>query len=386
MKKFQKLNLTNSFPGKNYCLVFLLTLVFFSCKKEISPEENTANNELSALERSGKGIRVHSGGSIQDAVNNASSGTTIIVEPGIYKESIRVNKPGIQIIGLSNGRKEIIIENPGTEEDGIDVTTEGDGFVLKNVTVKGFLDNGVLLTGVDNFVLENVKAINNKEYGLFPVFCNHGVIKFCSATGSSDTGIYVGQSQNISIEHNIAYANVSGFEIENSTNVIARWNESYDNAAGLLVFLLPGLPVKTSTNIEVSNNNIHNNNHVNFAPSDGGFEVLIPSGSGILLVGTDNTTIEKNTISNNNFVGIATVSTLVLASLAGIPPEAITDIEPNPDGVKIIKNKVTQNGSSAPPGLPLPAADLLWDGSGNNNCWKNNVYSSSYPADLPACN
>lgn len=386
MKKFQKLTMTNSFAGNNYWLVVLLTLVFFSCKKEISPEENAATNEISALERNGKSMRVHSGGSIQDAVNNAPSGTTIIVEPGIYKESIRVNKPDIQIIGLSNGRKEIIIENPGTEEDGIDVTTEGDGFVLKNVTVKGFLDNGVLLTGVDNFVLEHVKAINNKEYGLFPVFCNHGVIKFCSATGSSDTGIYVGQSQNISIEHDVAYANVSGFEIENCTNVIARWNESYDNAAGLLVFLLPGLTVKTSTNIEVSNNNIHDNNHVNFAPPGGGFEVFIPSGSGILLVGTDNTSIEKNTIRNNNFVGIATVSTLVLASLAGIPPEAITDIEPNPDGVTISKNKLTQNGSAAPPGLPLPAADLLWDGSGNNNCWKNNVFASSYPASLPTCN
>ena len=386
MKKFQKLTMTNSFAGNNYWLVVLLTLVFFSCKKEISPEENAATNEISALERNGKSMRVHSGGSIQDAVNNATSGTTIIVEPGIYKESIRVNKPDIQIIGLSNGRKEIIIENPGTEEDGIDVTTEGDGFVLKNVTVKGFLDNGVLLTGVDNFVLEHVKAINNKEYGLFPVFCNHGVIKFCSATGSSDTGIYVGQSENIQIEHNEAYANVSGFEIENCTNVIARWNESYDNAAGLLVFLLPGLTVKTSTNIEVSNNNIHDNNHVNFAPPGGGFEVFIPSGSGILLVGTDNTSIEKNTIRNNNFVGIATVSTLVLASLAGIPPEAITDIEPNPDGVTISKNKLTQNGSAVPPGLPLPAADLLWDGSGNNNCWKNNVFASSYPASLPTCN
>ncbi len=386
MKKFQQLTLANSFAGNNYWLVVLLTLVFFSCKKEIAPEEDAATKEISALERNGKSMRVHSGGSIQDAVNNATWGTTIIVEPGIYKESIRVNKAGIQIIGLSNGHKEIIIENPGTEEDGIDVTTEGDGFVLKNVTVKGFLDNGVLLTGVDNFVLENVKAIDNKEYGLFPVFCNHGVIKFCSATGSSDTGIYVGQSENILIVHNEAYANVSGFEIENCTNVIARWNESYDNAAGLLVFLLPGLTIKTSTDIEVSNNNIHDNNHVNFAPPGGGFEVYIPSGSGVLLVGTDNTTIEKNTIRNNNFVGIATVSTLVLASLAGIPPEAITDIEPNPDGVRIIKNKVTNNGSAAPVGLPLPAADLLWDGSGNNNCWQNNVYSSSFPAGLPTCN
>ena len=36
------------------------------------------------------------------------------------------------------------------------------------------------------------------------------------------------------------------------------------------------------------------------------------------LVGADNVTVKQNTIRINNFVGIATVSTLVLGSLAGI--------------------------------------------------------------------
>jgi hypothetical protein len=139
----------------------------------------------------------------------------------------------------------------------------------------------------------------------------------------------------IKVQFNEAYENVSGFEIENCTDVDASWNESYNNTAGLLVFLLPGLQVKSSSNILVAHNKIHDNNHVNFAPPDGGFEVYIPQGTGILLLGADNTTIEHNTIGNNNFVGIATVSTLVLGALAGIPPEAFADIEPNPDGTRL---------------------------------------------------
>ena len=57
-----------------------------------------------------------------------------------------------------------------------------------------------------------------------------------------------------------------------------------------------------------------------------------------------------------------------------------------PDGAKIIENTLTQNGSAAPPGLPLPAADLLWDGSGTNNCWSKNIYTTSYPSAFPVCN
>ena len=112
----------------------------------------------------------------------------------------------------------------------------------------------------------------------------------------------------------------------------------------------------------------------------------MPSGSGILLVGVDNVTIEKNKISNNNFTGIATVSTVILGRhWAGIPPEAFADIEPNPDGAKS-STTLVNNGTAPPAGLPLPGVDLLWDGSGTNNCWKNNTYIPAYPSPLPVCN
>ncbi|HZW71706.1 MAG TPA: hypothetical protein VFF57_12580, partial [Hanamia sp.] len=62
------------------------------------------------------------------------------------------------------------------------------------------------------------------------------------------------------------------------------------------------------------------------------------------------------------------------------------DIEPNPDGTKVTNNILAHNGSAPPAGLPLPGVDLLWDGSGTNNCWKNNTYSTAYPTPLPQCN
>ena len=390
MKKLQKLKLTSSFAVNFYCMAILMSLSIISCHKEIQPlkeDDSTASSgELTTAERSMRHIVVQLGTSIQTAINAATAGTTIFIEPGTYKESISVNKPGIRLIGDNKHHQKIIILNPGTEEDGINVTPDGDGFELRNVTVEGFEDNGVLLTGVDNFVLDHVDAVNNAEYGLFPVHCNKGVIRFCTATGSSDTGIYVGQSSNINVQNNIAFGNVSGFEIENCTNVNASFNESYDNAGGLLVFLLPGLIVKSASNISVIKNYIHDNNRANFSTPQGGFEFFVPTGSGILVVGADNTTIQKNIISHNNFVGIATVSSLIIGSLAGLPPEAFADIEPNPDGAKIIENTLTQNGSAAPPGLPLPAADLLWDGSGTNNCWSKNIYTTSYPSAFPVCN
>ena len=99
-----------------------------------------------------------------------------------------------------------------------------------------------------------------------------------------------------------------------------------------------------------------------------------------------NFSIKNNKISNNNFTGVAAVSTLVLGALAGLPPSFFSDIEPNPDNAKIIDNVLVNNGTAPPAGLPLPGVDLLWDGSGTNNCWKNNQYSTSFPSALPICN
>ena len=78
------------------------------------------------------------------------------------------------------------------------------------------------------------------------------------------------------------------------------------------------LTIKTASNILVTENNFENNNHVNFGDPTDGFESLVPTGTGILIVGADNVTIKNNKISNNNFTGIATVSTLVLGALAGL--------------------------------------------------------------------
>jgi parallel beta-helix repeat protein len=371
-------------------LILLLssTTLFTGCKKENYPGHS---NEFDSMldERSMTGISpdiiVQEGMSIQAAVNNASPGAVIHIKPGVYAEAIIVNKANIKLIGLTGEHNQrVIIQNPGDVDDGIRVLDAGDGFELSNVTVQNFGENGVFLVRVNGFKLSHVTTINNGEYGLFPVRCQNGVIEHCAASGHTDSGIYIGQSTKITIVHNRAFSNIIGFEIENSSDIVVEKNHSYNNVCGILAVLLPGLTIKTSSNIFINNNHVNDNNNVDIIPGQG-LEGFVPRGSGILVVGTDNTVVADNKINENRFTGIALVSTLVVGALAGIPPEAF-DIEPNPDGTRITGNHLNNNGTQPPVGLPLPGADLLWDGSGTNNCWSNNKYSISVPSVLPACN
>ena len=323
------------------------------------------------------GVIVHAGESIQAAVDAARSGTVIQIEPGTYAEAIHISVPGLALVGQrrQDGRG-VVIENPGGAANGIRVDPGGDRFVLLDVTVRGFGENGVLLSGVDGFLLSGVTAQDNGAYGLFPVHSSHGLIERCRASGHNDTGIYVGQSHDVSVRHSVAFANVNGIEFENSQRVQGIANEVYDNVVGILVVVLPGLDVKTTSDVLVARNRVHDNNHANFAPP-GDLASFVPSGSGILIVGADRATVEGNTVSGNQFTGIAVGSTLLLGTLAGLPPEAFADIEPNPDHAVIRSNRVTGNGTASP--IPfLPAVDLLWDGTGGGNCWGRNRFASSF--------
>ncbi|MEO8452373.1 MAG: parallel beta-helix domain-containing protein [Gemmatimonadota bacterium] len=327
---------------------------------------------------------VHAGQSIQAAIDAATAGSVIQIEPGIYAEALTIDKPGLRLVGLGgDGKPGVVIKNPGGVDNGITVRRNSAGIVLENFTVRDFLENGVILIGVDGFRFSRITAIKKGEYGLFPVVSSHGVIERCTATGHSDAGIYVGQSTDVEVRQSIAHDNVLGIEIENSTRVGVFDNESYHNVVGVMVVLLPGLAVKTSEGVRVLRNRVHDNNVPNFG-HPGELESFVPTGSGILVVGVDRAIIDDNVVTGNQFVGVGLGSTLLLGALAGLPPEAFADIEPNPDGVRITNNNVTGNGGTS--SIPfLPAVDLLWDGSGTNNCWFANQSGTSVPNPLPAC-
>lgn len=116
--------------------------------------------------------------------------------------------------------------------------------------------------------------------------------------------------------------------------------------------LLPGLEVKATSDVLVAKNRVHGNNHENFAPP-GNLSSFVPSGSGILVVGADRARVSTAPSGATSSMGIAVASTLVLGRLAGLPPDAFADIEPNPDGVAIRQNRVSGNGGASPiPFLP----------------------------------
>jgi parallel beta-helix repeat protein len=332
-------------------------------------------------------VLLHPSDSIQQAVDAAQAGTTILLAPGTYQQTVTVDKANLKLVGLP-GKGGVVLKNPGGQAAGVTVTPNGGGFELDNVTVRGFNQDGVLLEGVDGFRLEGVTAVNNHDYGLFPVLSADGVIKGCTASGSSDTGIYVGQSSAVAVRDCVAHDNVNGIEVENCTGVTVNDNVVYGNTVGIFVDLLPavvpGITVTTSSQNVVADNLVVGNNRTNTAdPSD--IASAEASGVGILVVGGDHQTVQGNVVLGNDTGGIVLLSGRDLISLGALPAGAYAGLDPNPEHTTILNNIALGNGLH-PADSSQPHADLIASPDallGSDNHWIDNLFVTSFPSPLP---
>ncbi|MEO0896176.1 MAG: parallel beta-helix domain-containing protein [Bacteroidota bacterium] len=147
----------------------------------------------------------------------------------------------------------------------------------------------------------------NGAYGFYPVSCENVLIDRCVAIGASDAGVYVGQSHNIVVKNTVAYRNVAGIEIENSTMADVHDCEAYENTGGLLVFDLPDLPKKHGGNVRLYNNYVHDNNFKNFAPK-GNSVAFVPPGTGVIILAASDVEVYNNRIINNQSFSTAIAS------------------------------------------------------------------------------
>lgn len=186
---------------------------------------------------------------IQDAINSASNGDTIMVYSGTYYETVNITKRLI-LQGVNNG-------------GGKPVINANQSFAIS-------LSSG-------NSTLEGL-AVNSTRYqraGIF-VRSNNNIIRNNTALNNED-GFFLIFSSNNMLSGNTASNNSNGISLRSSSNNTLSGNNVLNNSNGILL--------SSSNNNTLSSNSVMNN------------------GKGIYLDGSNNT-LDGNRIENNNIIGI----------------------------------------------------------------------------------
>jgi hypothetical protein len=270
---------------------------------------------------------------IQAAVDEAQEGATIIVSPGVYKETVQVRTKGLTIRGAS--RDSVIIDGEVKRANGIVVTAPDVS--VQNLTVRNHTLNGVLVTGLSEnggmgrgsngytkldtqkfpplqgFRVSYVTASNNALYGIYAFDAQHGVIEQSYASGSADSGFYVGQCKpcDIVVRGNVAERNAVGYEGTNASGqMYVLGNRFSGNRVGMTSnsdHQEAFLPQEDAT--IVGNLVSDNSEALSPAQADGAF------GLGIGIAGGTRNLFSRNLITGNPGTGIALGSSEDLAPL-----------------------------------------------------------------------
>ncbi len=268
------------------------------------------------------------------ALGSVQPGGMILLSPGTYKEQLVIDKVDVTIRGLD--RNTVVIDGEGTRPYGI--VGIADGVRIENLTVRNTTFYGVLVTGqhdkngpqahtgddytkldptkfppLERFAINSVTAYNNGLYGIYAFDAKHGVISNSYASGSADSGFYVGQCPDcdILVSGNVAERNAVGFENANaSTSLTIVGNRFSNNRVGLTLISNYQEAFSPQTANLVAGN-VLSDNHSADSPEqeDGGF------GIGLGISGGRDNVIENNRIEGNPRAGVLLASTEDLATV-----------------------------------------------------------------------
>lgn len=283
---------------------------------------------------------------LQELIINALPGDTIQLEAGLYEfqSQIDVAVDNITIRGSGSDKTVLSFKKQASGGQGIEAT--GNNLLIEGLAVEDTAGNAIKVVGARNVTFRDVRAewtgpasMSNGAYGIYPVQCHNVLMEKCSAYGASDAGLYVGQCHDVVVRQCRAERNVAGIEIENTIGADVYNNVATNNTGGVLVFDLPGLQVKAGHTVRVYDNQIVNNNHVNFA-DPGGIVSTVSPGTGVIVLATDEVEVFRNKIENNQTVGICIVSFLTVG-------RKINDHEydPTSHSVSIYDNQISDCGS-----------------------------------------
>lgn len=329
---------------------------------ESSPETASGTDAASAV-----AADAHT--ALQEALLLAEPGDTIQLGEGIYElsDGLSLAVDDVTIKGMGMDRTILSFRTQQSGAEGLLI--ESSGVTLMDFAVEDAKGDAIKAIGADGISFVRVRTEwtngpdpSNGAYGLYPVGSKNVLIDGCVARGASDAGIYVGQSEDIVVRNSLAEFNVAGIEIENSYRADVYGNLATRNTGGILIFDLPGLPQQGGHAVRVFDNEIVNNDTLNFAP-EGNIVGAVPTGTGVMVMA--NSRVE---VFNNEIGGNGTANVLIVTYPNEYSDEAYY---PYPEGIAVYGNTFGPGGFApegeigelvaSVSGTPVP--DIVWDGN-----------------------
>jgi len=303
-------------------------------------------------------VRVpHDVPTIQEAVDEVEPGGMVLIAPGVYEEQVTVTTPYVTIRG--ENRTTTIIDGDFERANGIQVI-EADGVVIQNLTARNNLLNGFYWSRVHGYWGSYLTAYNNGDYGVFAHDSVYGQFDHSWASGSPDSGFYIGQCYpcHAVITDVIATNNAAGFSGTNAGGDLAIINSEWTgNLAGIVPNTLDSELYPPQRDAVIAGNYVHDNGNPD-APT---LALTYPAfGTGILVTGGRDNLVAQNLVEDSATYGIL------------VMPIYDANLWVTSDNV--VRDNIVRRSGQADLGLGAPSV--------GGDCFAGNDAATSQPAAI----
>ncbi|MBP1910107.1 lectin like domain-containing protein [Methanolobus bombayensis] len=257
---------------------------------------------------------------IQDAIDAASEGDTIVIEPGIYNERIRVRKDNITIRSSTNDPDDVTVISSDTDKadpSNYAFFLWANNATIQNITVSGG-HYGIYLLYANECNVIGCRITDNYLSGLIMQGTYNSSFLNCTIDNNTLSGLYVEYSGNNYFSNNSISGSRYNCLLESHTNVIDTSNTidgkpiyylsgvsdiviDKDSNAGKIFLVdcsnitIEGIEVKnTYFGIRLYNTTISKINNC----------TSIDNGYGIYMTDSEGNEVSNSTLNDNNNYGI----------------------------------------------------------------------------------
>lgn len=338
---------------------------------------------------------------IASALKQADGRDTIRVGRGTYREGIQVvgkRYDGLKLIGNTSKPGRVVINGKklkGAAAQNAVLVNGADGVSIRGFHARNYKANCFFVTNADGYRLDRLVAERCGVYGIYAFNSKGGRMTNSEAFYNNDAGFYIGQTppqkgkKKRSLVKNVtAWGNVLGFSGTNMKYVTITKSRWYNNGTGIVPNALDSEKFPPPEENVIADNEIFWNNF-NFyrgapfeIPGSGaaGFAGY-PIGVGVLLFGSQDTTVENNEIFGHYLGGFGAIPQLQLAVDHPNEPKLLE--------ASVLRNIVVRGNQFGRGGSDRNAHDLVYNGSGTGNCFEGNAVTSpnipSSNSTLAAC-
>jgi hypothetical protein len=320
---------------------------------------------------------------IQAAVNKARAGDTVKVQAGVYREGVKItgaSKRYLKLIGNSKDPSKVVIDGArgkGVPRQNIVWVNGADQVTVNGFTARHYNGNGFFVVNANGYKLKHLNATLGGVYGIYAFNSVGGEMSDSQASYNNDAGFYIGQTppqttpKRSLVTRVKSFGNVLGFSGTNMRYVTITKSQWFNNGTGIVPNALDSEKYPPEEDNVITDNDIfwNNFNYYEGAPFKlrrGGAGVPYPVGVGVLLFGGRRNVVSNNRVYGNYLAGVGALKQVLLKQA---------------DAADLVGNRV-QGNQFGLGGADLNGRDLVYDGSGTDNCFGPNVgVAVTVPAD-----